>query len=210
MGYVAVVGQSARLIRSTAYDMDETVCQIIAAAARVSTGAKKLDRDEAAEFCRKLIKWGHLSPFEFFDLTFDCVTCRAVSHELVRHRLASYMQESQRYVKYDKVLKVVMPSGLAAVPAAVEGFRAACDAAYERYERLLDAGAKPEDARVVLPEATATHILVKMNLREFRHFLELRTAPAAWSEMRELAEMMKEQFRTTFDDDDFLVWRAYD
>lgn len=203
MPNIVFLPHSAKLITHT--DLQgQTVSQLIASAARVSTQKEPLSADEAPAFVRKLMEWGHWSPFEFFDLTFRCITSRAVSHELVRHRLASYMQESQRYCGYSEELRIIVPEVMRAHPS-LPRFEAACDLAYQSYLVLLEKGFKPEDARCVLPEATATTILVKMNLREFRHFLKLRTAPAAWSEMRTLAGCMVKAFTDRFPDEEYLV-----
>ena len=176
---------------------------LIAETARVST-QRDTDPETCKAFVKKLMKLGHWSPFEFVDLTFRLTTSRAVANELVRHRLASFMQESQRYVRYDNGLKVIMPATIRGTLDA-DLWRAQMADAYDVYLYLLEQGHKPEDARTVLPLATATNMLAKMNLREFRHFLDLRTAPAAWSEMRILANLMAEEFVRQFPDEVFLI-----
>ena len=212
---IIIEEQSARLINHTnlvinryAEEYRLSIAQVISDAARVSTSKLvPLEKHQAEDFVRKLMAKGHWSPFEFFDLTFQCHTSRAVSHELVRHRLASYMQKSQRYVRYDEYgLKVIIPPAIASDVHNQYCFLKSVNAAYDAYKTMIAFnGAKPETARAVLPEATATTILVKMNLREFRHFLALRTAPAAWSQMRELAGMMAESFRKKFPDEMYLI-----
>lgn len=204
-GTIKIVNHSAKLIHFTDFDADESISQIIASAARVSTQKKPLSFLEAQAFCRKLMSWGHWSPFEFFDMTFECETSRAVSHELVRHRLASFMQESQRYCDYSAGLRVIMPRAFESSLTLLHRFHSNVISSYEDYLAMLHGGAKPEDARVVLPECTATRIFVKMNLREFRHFLNLRTAKAAWSEMRELANAMADRFRWAFAEEKYLI-----
>jgi flavin-dependent thymidylate synthase len=113
--------------------------------------AKDIDEAKAVEFCKKLISKGHESPFEFYQIGFDILTSRAVSHELVRHRIASYMQESQRYVSYRDCLTVIKPSNLpeSCVPIWTE----AMESGWANYCKLLDAGVKKEDARTVLPNS---------------------------------------------------------
>lgn len=184
------------------------LCSTITAAAKVCTAQDQDvnpdELDKHKEFVRKLMQWGHYSPMEFVDLTFYLTTSRAVANELVRHRMASYMQESQRFVKYDNGLQVIMP---ATVKDTLEDalWREQVSDAYDTYLFLLEKGHKPEDARTVLPMATATRMLCKMNLREFRHFICLRTAPAAWSEMRILANEMAKAFAEQFTDEAFLI-----
>lgn len=209
---IEIVPQKAELIRTTDYNHDDLdidtwpVYQIIAHAAQVShiggDAGKRLYGDHAREFVKNLMSWGHWSPFEFFDLTFECVTNRAVSHELVRHRMASYMQESQRYCDYTKHIRFVVPQEVTdnpGLPMVLQSY--AC--LYRTFAKAESM--KLEDARLFLPECTATTILVKMNLREFRHFLKLRLADGAWHMMRELAGLMLIAFKERFPDDAFLV-----
>jgi thymidylate synthase (FAD) len=200
---IKLVDHTAELIRAT----EGRPTLVIADAARVcKDGAGNGDYCAARKLCRKLLDWGHMSPFEFFEVTFACTTNRAVSHELVRHRLASYMQESQRYCNYEQELSVICPHGVkAAGQEAVGNWEAQMFEAWDCYCGLLERGVKAEDARTVLPEATATKILVKMNLREFRHFLSLRSTPAAWYEMRLLATAMADAYLARFPDEQYLV-----
>lgn len=160
--------------------------------------------EEHKAFVCKLMQWGHWTPFEFVDLTFYLTTSRAVANELVRHRLMSFLQESQRYCRYDKGLKVILPTTFKGTLEA-DLWQDQVRDAYDVYLYLLEQKCKPEDARTVLPLATATNMVAKMNLREFRHFLNLRTAPAAWSEMRTLANLMAKQFAEQFPDEMFLI-----
>lgn len=181
---------------------------VITGVAKVCTAkaenVKPREVEKNKAFVQKLMKRGHWTPSEFVDLTFYLTTSRAVANELVRHRMASYMQESQRFVKYDNGLQVIMP---ATVKDTLEDalWREQVSDAYDTYLFLLEKGHKPEDARTVLPMATATRMLCKMNLREFRHFICLRTAPAAWSEMRILANEMAKAFAEQFTDEAFLI-----
>ena len=200
---IKLLDHTAELIRAT----EGRPTLVVANAAKVcKDGAENADCCAARKLCRKLLDWGHMSPFEFFEVTFSCTTNRAVSHELVRHRLASYMQESQRYCAYDKELPVVMPQGVkAAGEPARHNWVSQMFEAWDCYCGMLELGVKPEDARTVLPEATATKILVKMNLREFRHFLSLRTSSAAWEEMRMLAGAMRNAFLTAYPDEAYLL-----
>lgn len=161
---------------------------------------------------KKLMKIGHWSPFEFVDLTFYLTTSRAVANELVRHRLMSFVQESQRYVRYDKGLRVIVPEALRGT-LEEDIWQAHMRDTYDVYLYLLEKGVRPEDARTVLPLATATNMIAKMNLREFRHFLSLRTDKPAWREMRILANKMAIQFGNQYPDEVFLiedVWHKED
>lgn len=169
----------------------------IAAAARLCyapVGAAELletmSEDAVHRVLRTVISSGHTSTLEHASYTFavDGVS-RAMTHQLVRHRLASYSQQSQRYVKADGADFVVPPS-VAADPAAREAFDAACAAALEAYRALLGAGIPAEDARYLLPNATESKIVITMNVRELLHFFELRCCKRAQWEIRELALKM--------------------
>lgn len=147
----------------------------------------KTPRGDASEFCLRLIERGHESPLEFVNLSFSAVTTRGVSHELVRHRMASYLQESQRFVDYSEGLPVILPTGCD--DTAKQILCRAFSDAFIAYKDLREAGLPKQDARLVLPTATATHIRFNMNLRSFRNFLNLRTSPSAWTAMREFAHL---------------------
>lgn len=150
--------------------------------------------DEAqTKVLRIIMESGHFSALEHATYTFaiDGVS-RALTHQLVRHRLASYNQQSQRYVSYNDDPSFIVPPAVDANPEAREAFLAACGAAYLSYRELLDAGVAPEDARYLLPNAMETKIVVTMNVRELLHFLELRCCKRAQWEIRDLALRMLE------------------
>jgi thymidylate synthase (FAD) len=172
----------------------------IAAAARLCyapVGAAELLEHMSDEAVRKVLRTvitsGHTSTLEHASYTFaiDGVS-RAMTHQLVRHRLASYNQQSQRYVTYADGPTFVVPPSVAADDAARELFDEACAAAFASYRALLDAGVPAEDARYLLPNAMETKIVVTMNVRELLHFFELRCCKRAQWEIRELAlEMVR-------------------
>jgi thymidylate synthase (FAD) len=172
----------------------------IAAAARLCyapVGAAELLEQMSDEAVKRVLKTiitsGHTSALEHASYTFaiDGVS-RALTHQLVRHRLASYNQQSQRYVKYDEEPCFVVPPAVAADPDAAAAFQAATAAAFDAYRALLDAGVPAEDARYLLPNAMETKIVVTMNIRELLHFFELRCCNRAQWEIRELALRMLE------------------
>lgn len=167
----------------------------IAAAARLCyapVGAAELleamDDDAVRRVLRTIIASGHTSALEHASYTFavDGVS-RALTHQLVRHRLASYNQQSQRYVTYDSEPAFVVPPVIEADVEASEAFATATQAAFDAYRTLLDAGIPAEDARYVLPNAMDTKIVVTMNVRELLHFLDLRCCKRAQWEIRRLA-----------------------
>jgi thymidylate synthase (FAD) len=149
-----------------------------------------------------LIKAGHMSAIEHAVFTFaiDGIS-RACSHHLVRHRVASYNQQSQRYVTYD-TLEFITPPTVKEKAGALAVFDQGNQAAMALYKELLDAGVPAEDARYVLPNAAETKIVVTMNARELLHFFTLRCCNRAQWEIRDLGKAMldivKEKAPTVF------------
>lgn len=171
--------------------------RVVAAAARLCyapVGAGELIEGMADEEVDRLLgiilKSGHLSVCEHVSFTFAVEgISRACSHQLVRHRLASYSQQSQRYVKLNRP-PMILPPAVAEQPELAAEFNAAAEAAYMNYQNLLEAGVEAEDARYLLPQAVETKIVVTMNARELLHFFTLRTCERAQWEIRALAEEM--------------------
>ncbi len=141
---------------------------------------------------------GHFSTLEHASYTFaiDGVS-RALTHQLVRHRLASFNQQSQRYVKFKDGIEVVKPGSVSESPEASRVFDEAMAAAEDAYAALLELDVPAEDARFVLPNAAETKIVVTMNVRELLHFFGLRCCNRAQWEIRELALKMLELVRPT-------------
>jgi thymidylate synthase (FAD) len=147
----------------------------------------------------------HLSTLEHVDITFKFVTNRGVTHELVRHRIASYTQESTRYVNYNKKpAQIIYPAWL--YTKTIDQKLAWYNINYDTlmyYKRLIDLGFKPQEARGVLPNDLKTEIYCTMNLRELIHFFELRTATGAHPDMqvvaKELQRIMKINLPVIFD-----------
>jgi thymidylate synthase (FAD) len=162
---------------------------------------------EAVEkLVRVLVNSGHLSTFEHASFTFgvDGIS-RACSHQLVRHRLASYSQQSQRYVRFGSGSGFIVPPQIAGSPEALAVFEQAMRSAQEAYDRLVELGkagglkdeAVQEDARFVLPNAAETRIVVTMNARELRHFFGVRCCRRAQWEINALAWYMLFLARST-------------
>ncbi|NLH95348.1 MAG: FAD-dependent thymidylate synthase [Synergistaceae bacterium] len=171
--------------------------RLVAAAARLcySPGSaselvSELKAGETDRLLKHLSRSGHLSPFEHASFVFgvDGIS-RACSHQLVRHRIASFSQQSQRYVRAEKA-EVVIPRTVETNPEALPFFREAIRTAYAAYGELLARGVPPEDARYVLPNACETHLVVTMNARELLHFFSLRLCKRAQWEIREVARQM--------------------
>lgn len=166
--------------------------------------------DESAEaFVRTLIERGHESVLEHESITVRFICDRGVSHEIVRHRLASYSQESTRYCNYNNdrfgsELTFIKPCFFKEWTLAYKQWSLAVSFAEKEYFALLDCACTPQEARSVLPNSTKTEVVMTANLREWRHFLKLRTAKAAHPQMRELTvpllKELQERIPVVFDD----------
>ncbi|MGI6104653.1 MAG: FAD-dependent thymidylate synthase [Raoultibacter sp.] len=145
-----------------------------------------------------IMKGGHFSTLEHASYTFavDGVS-RALTHQLVRHRIASFNQQSQRYVSFETGLEVIKPETVATDEETNAVFDEAIEHALLAYKKLLDAGVPAEDARYLLPNAAESKIVVTMNIRELLHFFELRCCNRAQWEIQELANRMLELARPT-------------
>jgi thymidylate synthase (FAD) len=148
------------------------------------------------KFLKARIREGHESIVEHASVTFEIIgISRACTHQLVRHRIASYSQESQRYVDMSAPEFVVPPS-VAENAEAMATWNAFMEQVAKTYRQLRVLGIRKEDCRFVLPNATATRILVTMNFRSLRHFFSVRCDRAAQWEIRELALEMLRQVHT--------------
>ena len=166
--------------------------------------------DSAEKFIRGIIKRGHESVIEHATISFKIICDRGVTHELVRHRIgASYSQESTRYCDYSAgkfggELTFIKPCFWQEGDANFKIWLASMEVAEKTYLALRAGGARPEEARSILPNSLKTEIFVTMNLREWRHFLKLRTAKAAHPQMREVAlkiyKILVEKLPAIFDD----------
>lgn len=160
----------------------------------------KMTEDSASRMVKMLIERGHESPIEHFSISVRIICDRGVSHEWVRHRVASYSQESTRYCNYGNAkfgseISFIRPYFAKEGEPLFEEWKKAMVNAERAYFALLENGAKPEDARSVLPNSLKTEFICTMNLREWRHFFSLRCAPAAHPAMREIAIPLRDAFR---------------
>ena len=152
---------------------------------------KKISEESCRAFVQGIIKRGHEAVLEHFNITVRFICDRGVSHEIVRHRLASYCQESTRYCNYAKddfssEITVIDPLYLDFGTDAYNVWKESCEAAEAAYFNLLNWGCSPQEARAVLPNSLKTEVVMTANLREWRHFFKLRCAPAAHPQMREI------------------------
>ncbi len=169
----------------------------------------KIADSSAEQFVRNIIQRGHESVLEHVNITVKFICDRGVSHEIVRHRIASYSQESTRYCNYSNEqfgseITVIEPCFLARDTPGYSKWWLACKQAEEAYFDLLDYGCSPQEARAVLPNSLKTEVVMTANLREWRHFLRLRTSIAAHPQMREVACILlgklKAKIPVVFDD----------
>lgn len=182
----------------------DTVYGLIEAAGRTCYLSESGDGDTPEKFIQRLIARGHESVLEHASATLRFICDRGVTHELVRHRIASYSQESTRYCNYShgkfgggiKVIDLATGFGYdldnPQDRAKYAEWMEAMEDAEGHYMKMLELGATPQEARSVLPSSTKTEIVVTMNIREWRHFVRLRylgTTGAPHPQMREVAKM---------------------
>lgn len=169
----------------------------------------KTTDDSAKKLVSGLLKSGHEAMIEFVDITVKFICDRGVSHEIVRHRVASYAQESTRYCNYSKdkfgnELSFIHNDIDDMDNAGAVDYANTLETIESTYFQLIKDGVAPQMARAILPNSLKTEINVKMNLREWRHFFSLRCAPAAHPQMRELTipllEKMHNLVPIIFDD----------
>jgi len=170
----------------------------------------KITDDSAPKFVKMLIDRGHEAMIEHApDISMLFVCDRGVSHEIVRHRLFSFAQESTRYCnysqnKYGKEITVIKPLFWDEGSDQYTDWEAAMLYVESKYLRLIDGGATPQEARSVLPNSLKTEIIVTGNIRNWRHFFKLRTAKEAHPQMQEVAnqalELLRRQIPIVFDD----------
>lgn len=161
----------------------------------------KITDGSAQEFVKKILSMGHESVIEHVSVTARFVCDRGVTHELVRHRLASFSQESTRYCDYYKdgeiqVIKLCFWDGLDT--ESIKVYNKWYDAminAEKAYNELREMGATAQEARSVLPNSLKTEIVVSANLREWRHIFKLRTSMRAHPQMREVMIPLLYEFR---------------
>ena len=180
-----------------------------------------ITEDSAEGFVRRMIQRGHEAMIEHGSVTMRFINDRGVSHEEVRHRIASFGQESTRYCNYSKdkfdgeVTYIDIERGMeldatvSKLPfevklAIIHEWMVACLDAERHYMRMLELGATPQIARSVLNNSTKTELCITMNFREWRHFIRLRNDPTAHPQMREVAQqaldMLYEKYPVFFEE----------
>ncbi|MDO4920807.1 MAG: FAD-dependent thymidylate synthase [Phascolarctobacterium sp.] len=151
---------------------------------------ERISDEQAANLVRKLVSMGHLSTLEHVTFTFAIEgVSRVLTHQLVRHRIASYSQQSQRYVK-EHAFETILPPSIAANAEAQAKFAALMEEIQSLYNEFTEAGIPAEDARYILPNATETKIVCTFNARSLLNFFSLRCCTRAQWEIRALANKM--------------------
>ena len=174
----------------------------------------KITDTSAPAFVAGIIKRGHEAVLEHCSFTVKFICDRGVSHEIVRHRVASYCQESTHYCNYSKEgfgseITVIKPCFLHPYTDGFNLWEEGCLFAEQTYFNLLECGCSPQEARSVLPNSLKTEVVMTANIREWRHFLKLRCSPAAHPQMREVALILLDKLHSLipvcFDD----IWGEY-
>lgn len=194
-----------RVIRPSVEIMDKldgtAILKKLEAAGRVCYKYEDRIGEETAEkFIKAIIDRGHESVLEHVSITVKFIVDRGVSHQLVRHRIASYSQESTRYCNYseDKFgssVVFVQPSFAVEGTEGYDIWKKSCEDSEKAYFDLLNFGWTSEQARGVLSHSIKTEVVATMNLRQWRHFIKLRTDRTAHPQIREVATMLQEQLR---------------
>ncbi|AOY58885.1 FAD-dependent thymidylate synthase [Desulfococcus multivorans] len=170
----------------------DTVLKIIELAGRTCYKSEdKMTPTSGADFIRRIVRSGHHSVIEHMNVTVKFTCDRGVSHELVRHRLAAYSQESTRYANYandrfGNEITVIRPFFWAEDSQAYQDWRSAMAYAEKMYLKLVREGASPQEARSVLPNSLKTEVVMTANLREWKHVINLRCSRAAHPQIREI------------------------
>lgn len=163
----------------------------------------KITDGSAEKFVRNILKRGHEAVIEHASLTVRFTCDRGVSHEIVRHRLAAYCQESTRYCNYskecfDSEITVIRPAYMQPGMKDFEIWEKAMNSCENAYFDLLDYGCTPQEARSVLPNSLKTEVVMTADMREWRHFIRLRCAPAAHPDMRVVAKLLYDLLKSTY------------
>lgn len=157
---------------------------------------EQLDTQDIEKFLGKIMSLGHHSVLEHASFTFGIEgISRVTTHQLVRHRIASFSQQSQRYVSHKEEFTSIMPDSIAENVEARRIFAFMSETVHKAYAQLVDMGIPAEDARYILPNATETKIIMTMNARELLHFFALRCCQRAQWEIREMSVEMLRQVR---------------
>jgi thymidylate synthase (FAD) len=179
----------------------EYAYKLIEKAGRTAYKSENLITEDSSEvFIKKIVSLGHESVLEHFYITVRIICDRGVSHELVRHRIASYTQESTRYCNYSKgkfggELTFIKPYFWSSDSEKYEIWLKTMEYIESSYLKLIELGATPQEARAILPNSLKTEIVTTMNIRSWRNFFKLRAVKTAHPQMREIAIPILNHFK---------------
>ena len=183
----------------------DAIYQLIEQAGRTCYKSEdKITPESAAKFVTSIVKRGHEAMLEHASMTVKFIVDRGVSHELVRHRLFSFAQESTRYCNYSNEkfgseITVIKPCFYQEYSEEYDLWKAATENAEYKYFQLLNAGSTPQEARSVLPNSLKTEVVVTGNMREWRHFFRLRAAGETGAPHPQMAEVAIPLFKAVRD-----------
>jgi len=188
-------------IIETDIDSDMILTKLESAGRTCYKSEDKIDSGTSRKFVKMIISRGHETVLEHQSITVRVICDRGVTHEIVRHRIASYSQESTRYCNYNKdkfgnEITVIRPYFWSSNSEKYAIWIDAMKACESAYLNLINLGATPQEARSVLPNSLKTEIVMTMNLREWRHFFRLRTSSEAHPQMLEITRPLLEEFRS--------------
>ena len=196
-----VIKPSIEILSKETY---EDMLEIIELAGRTCYKSEDNITDDSAErFIKSLMNKNHKSVLEHAKVTLRVICDRGVSHEIVRHRMASYSQESTRYCNYSKdkfgkEITVIKPCFLEENTEKYDLWLKTCENCEKSYFEMLEMGMTPQEARSILPNSLKTEIVMSMNISSWRNFFQLRTAKAAHPQMREVADMIFDEFEKRY------------
>ena len=182
---IKIINQSTKLMHIT--PAPEKLIEAIGRTCYQSQN--KITDTSHTTFIQKIINNKHLAMIEHANATYKIITDRGISHEIVRHRIASFAQESTRYVKYNSIT-VIMPPHINPADDTFNAWHRSITVAAHSYNQLIQQGIKPQIARSVLPTCLKTELIMTANLREWLHFIDLRTHKSAHPQIRDIANQI--------------------
>lgn len=188
-----IIKQSHKIL-TPINELKEITKRIESAARTCYKSEDRIKEGSDIDLCRKLISRGHEAMLEHCSISVRFITDRGVTHELVRHRVASFAQESTRYVKYDGDTEFVLPV-FRWNKIDFELWESAMKSAEKTYKNMISHGLSPQEARSVLPNSLKTEIVVTANIREWRHIFKLRTDKSAHPQIREMMISLLQEFK---------------
>lgn len=196
-----VIRPSIEILSKESY---EDMLELIELAGRTCYKSEDNITDDSAErFIKSLMDKKHKSVLEHAKVTIRVICDRGVTHEIVRHRMASYSQESTRYCNYSKdkfgnEITVIKPCFLEENTEKYNLWLKTCENCEKSYFEMLNMGMTPQEARDILPNSLKTEIVMSLNISSWRNFFELRTPKAAHPQMREVAKMIFDEFKAKY------------